>query len=82
MTTTRRRGAIELYIERITHNASGSMVDHYTHTEWDPLCDVVMRLPWKRLPAAILPIAVGADRDVLKRGSTTSWRRVWRHKTF
>jgi hypothetical protein len=66
MTTTRRRGAIELYIERITHNASGSMVDHYTHTEWDPLCDVVMRLPWKRLPAAILPIAVGADRDVLK----------------
>ena len=25
-----------------------------------------MRLPWKRLPAAILPIAVGADRDVLK----------------
>ncbi len=66
MTTARRRGAIELYIERITHNASGSMVDHYTHTEWDPLCDVVLRLPWKRLPAAILPIAVGSDRDVLK----------------
>ena len=45
MTTARSRGAIELYIERITHNASGSMVDHYTHTEWDPLCDVVLRLP-------------------------------------
>ena len=25
-----------------------------------------MKLPWKRLPAAILPIAGGADRDVLK----------------
>lgn len=45
-TTVRRRGAPEIWVERITHNAGGSIVDHYTHTEWQPLCDVVSLLPW------------------------------------
>jgi hypothetical protein len=54
ITTVRRRGANPLYLERITHNASGNTVDHYTHTEWEPLCEVVSLLPWVRsesLPA-------------------------------
>jgi|GEM_PF-5970154 len=55
MTTARRRGAIELYIERITHNASGSIVDHYTHTEWEPLCAVIKTLPWVRVRSTPTP---------------------------
>jgi len=53
-TATRRLGANPLYVERITHNAEGTTVDHYTHTEWDPLCQVVAVLPWKRLPAQVI----------------------------
>lgn len=31
--------------EKITHNAEGTMVDHYTHWEWEPLCSVISALP-------------------------------------
>ncbi len=50
------RGAPEVWVERVTHNASGALVEptrrqtvgHYTHTEWKPLCDVVALVPWRR----------------------------------
>jgi integrase len=29
-------------VERITHNASGTTLDDYTHPEWEALCEVVM----------------------------------------
>ncbi len=50
LTAVIRRKASQTYAERITHNASGTIVDHYTHTEWEPLCDVVSLLPWTRGP--------------------------------
>lgn len=31
-------------VEKLTHNARGSILDQYTHTEWDPLCAVVLSL--------------------------------------
>lgn len=37
ITTARRCGAARDWIERITHNAKGTIVDHYTHSEWEPL---------------------------------------------
>lgn len=54
------RGANPVWVERITHNASGKLVDptkrmtvdHYTHTEWAPLCEAMAHLPWRRSVAA------------------------------
>jgi integrase len=41
ITAARRGGAPQDMIEVLTHNAKGTMVDHYTHWEWEPLCRVV-----------------------------------------
>lgn len=35
-------GGREDVVERITHNASGSVVDRYTHWTWGPLCEAVL----------------------------------------
>lgn len=45
LTEARRGGATREVIERVTHNASGVMVDHYTHWDWAPLCEAVLCLP-------------------------------------
>lgn len=47
ITQCRRAGAREEVVERITHNAVGTIVDQYTHWDWGPLCDAVLCL---RLP--------------------------------
>jgi integrase len=39
----RRGGALSDRLERITHNAKGTVIDQYTHYDWVPLCDVVLR---------------------------------------
>lgn len=45
ITQCRRGGAQEDVLEKVTHNASGSTVDDYTHWEWDPLCEAVLCFP-------------------------------------
>src|SRR6185312_15154889 len=42
ITLARRGGARPDVLERVTHNASGSIVDQYTHWEWEPLCETVI----------------------------------------
>jgi hypothetical protein len=44
ITLARRGGARAEVIERITHNAAGSIVDQYTHWDWAPLCEAVLFL--------------------------------------
>jgi hypothetical protein len=44
ITLTRRGGARAEVVERVTHNAAGSIVDHYTHWDWAPLCEAVLAL--------------------------------------
>jgi hypothetical protein len=44
ITTCRRGGARKDYLERVTHNAAGDIVDTYTRFEWDPLCEAVLCL--------------------------------------
>lgn len=34
----------------ITHNAAGTIVDHYTHWDWGPLCEAVLAI---RLPGPL-----------------------------
>lgn len=34
----RRDGARKEVLERVTHNAAGDIVDHYTQFDWEPLC--------------------------------------------
>ncbi len=48
LTLARRGGARKDVIERVTHNASGDIVDQYTHWEWDPLCEAVLCFPGLR----------------------------------
>lgn len=40
--TLARRHSLAEHVEPITHNASGSIVDLYTHWQWGPLCDVIL----------------------------------------
>jgi integrase len=47
----RRAGAPKDVVERITHNASGSVIDSYTHLDWTPLCAAVLLVQ--------LPLAAG-----------------------
>jgi hypothetical protein len=37
----RRGGARKDVLERITHNASGDIIDRYTTFDWLPLCEAV-----------------------------------------
>lgn len=40
----RRGGARPDVLERVTHNASGKIIDRYTHFDWAPLCEAVLCL--------------------------------------
>lgn len=44
ITMCRRGGARKDFLERVTHNATGDVVDAYTHWDWDPLCEAVLCL--------------------------------------
>lgn len=44
VTWMRRCGAPDYLLERITHNAGGTIVDQYTHADWVPLCQAISLL--------------------------------------
>ncbi len=50
VTLCRRGGARADVLERVTHNASGKMIDRYTHFDWAPLCEAVACLRLESLP--------------------------------
>ncbi len=50
VTLCRRGGARADVLERVTHNASGKMIDRYTHFDWEPLCEAVLCLRLEPLP--------------------------------
>jgi integrase len=50
VTLCRRGGARADVLERVTHNASGKMIDRYTHFDWLPLCEAVLCLRLEPLP--------------------------------
>jgi integrase len=55
ITHARRGGGRKEVIERITHNASGDIIDNYTHWEWDPLCEAMLCF---RVPRPIVDAGV------------------------
>lgn len=64
VTHARVDGARDLYLERITHNAKGEMIDGYTYLEWPELCEAAsaLRLEVPRGQADVVvlaPVAVG-----------------------
>ena len=61
ITWTRRGGAPADVVEKITHNARGTMIDQYTHWDWDPLCQAVLRLAYQQ---PVLPLAPAANAQV------------------
>ncbi|MET0794627.1 MAG: tyrosine-type recombinase/integrase, partial [Polyangiaceae bacterium] len=71
ITLARRGGARAEVVERITHNSSGTIVDHYTHWDWEPLCEAVLAI---RLPEPVAKnVAALAARPIFS--EKTEWRR-------
>lgn len=62
----RRGGARPDVLEVVTHNAKGTIIDEYTHWEWEPLCEAVLclRLTPREPPPAAAPPAAGDVRWV------------------
>lgn len=56
----RRGGARPDVLERVTHNARGDMIDHYTHWDWAPLCEAVACFPTLSVDAPVDAILGGA----------------------
>jgi len=46
ITHLRRGGARPDVVERITHNAQGTILDRYTHWQWEPLCEAMACLKY------------------------------------
>ncbi|MFZ5894776.1 MAG: hypothetical protein ACOY0T_27175 [Myxococcota bacterium] len=61
-------------VERITHNASGTIVDHYTHWDWEPLCQAVLAI---ELPSPVAAVAKNVATLVARPvfSGRTGWRR-------
>ena len=75
VTLARRGGARAEVVERITHNAAGTIVDHYTHWDWEPLCQAVLAI---RLPAPAARVAKNVA--VLANRPAFSERIQWRRR--
>lgn len=52
VTLCRRGGARADVLERVSHNASGKVIDRYTHFDWKPLCEAVLCMRLEPLPNA------------------------------
>lgn len=48
-------------VERITHNAAGTTLDRYTHSEWESLCEVMMGTDYTRDRNTALSFFQGSD---------------------
>lgn len=62
VTLSRRGGARPDVLERVSHNASGKMIDRYTHFDWLPLCEAVLCLRLEPLPTE--PPPLGNSREI------------------
>lgn len=64
ITHARADGAREEYLERVTHNAKGTMLDRYTYAGWGELCAAVscLRLELRR-DAAVIPLRRASGGD-------------------
>ncbi len=54
---TRRGGARADVLECITHNAKGSIIDQYTHFDWQPLCEAIVCLDYSQKPPVLAEVA-------------------------
>ncbi len=73
ITCARTDGADDRMLERITHNARGTMIDRYSYFEWPELCATVAKLRiGVRRHAAVIRLAASdlrdAARDVAENG--------------
>jgi len=57
ITHARRGGAREDVLECVTHNAKGSIIDQYTHFDWEPLCDAVLCLNYSPTGPALADVS-------------------------
>jgi len=66
ITTARAGGARDIYLERVTHNAAGAMLDRYTYAEWSELCAAIRCLR--------IEVRRSAEVTVLRRAGTDDHR--------
>jgi hypothetical protein len=70
ITTARAGGADDRYLERITHNAKGTMLDRYTYADWPELSRAVLSLRVELRVATVVElrraaVSGGADESLL-----------------
>ncbi len=63
VTLCRRGGARADVLERVSHNASGKMIDRYTHFDWAPLCEAVSCLRLESFERPPEPPALGGNGE-------------------
>lgn len=65
ITQSRAGGARDIYLERITHNAKGAMLDRYTYADWSELCSAIrcLRIEVRRSVVVPLRKASGGGGD-------------------
>lgn len=68
ITIARRGGAVKDSIEQITHNSKGDIVDGYTRTDWEPLCEAMSRVVFDSDQKVELPDGNGGKSAFLPQG--------------
>lgn len=76
----RRGGARKEILEKVTHNAKGDIVDQYTHTDWEPLCEAVSMLtgPLIANESSGFSSAGGGSRTLTSSGDSGPLKRIAR----
>lgn len=70
-----RGGADQKVIEQITHNASGAMIDRYTHRHWDEPCKAMLCLrPYGQSLDAALDSENSRGKNKMETGSDSRTR--------
>lgn len=87
ITWARRFGADVEDLQAVTHNAKGTIVDGYTHRQWEPLCEAVskfrvervdshqLRTRTERKPGECSGTPAQLDSARCTKHMQTSWRR-------
>lgn len=63
VTQARQGGAAKDIVARITHNPRGDILDLYTHTEWQPLCEAVLAIDFELSEARVFQLPKAANGD-------------------
>lgn len=75
ISAAQRGGADQKVVELITHNASGAMIDRYTHREWDEPCKAMLCLrPYGQILDGSLDSVISGGKNTVENSSDSRTR--------